>query len=64
MRQSIKNKISNIIALADKSTERTVVRSSTRMVNDNLSKAIRSHSDALVFKKELKNAFQMAKSKK
>ena len=61
MRQTIQNKITNLKALAKGSVSNSVAKSSSRIVNDNLSKAIRSERDAKVFRKELTIAFKLAK---
>ncbi|MEE4000833.1 hypothetical protein V1T75_10825 [Tenacibaculum sp. FZY0031] len=61
MRQTVQNKITNLKALAKGSTSNSIAKSSSRMVNDNLSKAIRSERDAKVFRKELTIAFKLAK---
>ncbi|MDG4715510.1 MULTISPECIES: hypothetical protein [Winogradskyella] len=61
MRQTVQNKITNLKALAKGSVSNSVAKSSSRIVNDNLSKAIRSERDAKVFRKELTIAFKLAK---
>ncbi|MBB4119765.1 hypothetical protein GGR32_002071 [Mesonia hippocampi] len=61
MRQTVQNKITNLKALAKDSVSNSVAKSSSRIVNDNLSKAIRSERDAKVFRKELTIAFKLAK---
>lgn len=53
MRQTVQNKITNLKALAKGSVSNSITKSSNRMVNDNLSKSIRTERDAKVFKKEL-----------
>ncbi|MDG5493240.1 hypothetical protein [Psychroserpens sp. SPM9] len=61
MRQTVQNKITNLKALAKGSVSNSIAKSSNRMVNDNLSKSIRTERDAKVFRKELSIAFNLAK---
>lgn len=61
MKQTVQNKISNLKALAKGSVSNSIAKSSNRMVNDNLSKAIRTERDAKVFRKELSIAIKLAK---
>jgi hypothetical protein len=61
MRQIVQNKITSLKALAKGSVSNSIAKSSSRIVNDNLSKAIRSERDAKVFRKELTIAFKLAK---
>lgn len=63
MNQTLQNKINKLKALAEKSpsSHDIVAKSPARIVNDNLSRAIRNERDAEIFRKELKNAFQLAK---
>jgi hypothetical protein len=61
MRQTVQNKISNLKALAKGSVSNSIAKSSNRMVNDNLSKSIRTERDAKVFRKELSIAIKLAK---
>lgn len=61
MRQTVQNKITNLKALAKGSVSNSATKSSSRIVNDNLSKAIRSERDAKIFRKELTIAFKLAK---
>lgn len=61
MRQTVKNKIINLKALAKGSVSNPIAKSSKRMINDNLSKSIRTERDAKVFRKELSVAFSLAK---
>lgn len=61
MRQSVKNKMTSLKALAKVSASNSNAKSSKRMVNDNLSKAIRNEKDAKVFRKDLSIAFNLAK---
>lgn len=61
MRQTVQNKITNLKALAKGSISNSIAKSSNRIVNDNLSKSIRTEKDAKVFRKELSIAFNLAK---
>ena len=61
MRQTVQNKITKLKSLAKGTASVSVAKSSSRMVNDNLSKAIRNERDAKVFRKELTIAFKLAK---
>lgn len=61
MRQTVQNKITNLKALAKGSISNSIAKSSNRIVNDNLSKSIRTERDAKVFRKELSIAFNLAK---
>jgi catabolite regulation protein CreA len=61
MRQTVQNKITNIKTLAKSSASNSIAKSSNRIVNDNLSKSIRTENDAKVFRKELSIAFKLAK---
>ena len=61
MRQTVQNKITNLKALAKGSVSNSITKSSNRMVNDNLSKSIRTERDAKVFRKELSIAIKLAK---
>ena len=61
MTQSVQNKITNLKALAKGSDSNSIAKSSNRMVNDNLSKSIRTEKDAVTFRKELSVAFKLAK---
>ncbi|MCK6608088.1 hypothetical protein [Flavobacterium sp.] len=61
MRQTVQNKITNLKALAKGSVSNSIAKSSNRMVNDNLSKSIRTERDAKVFRKELSIAIKLAK---
>lgn len=61
MRQTVQNKITNLKTLAKASVSNSIAKSSHRIVNDNLSKSIRSEKDAKVFRKELSVAFKLAK---
>lgn len=61
MRQTVQNKITNLKALAKGSVSNSTAKSSNRIVNDNLSKSIRTEKDAKVFQKELSIAFNLAK---
>lgn len=61
MKQNLQNKISRLKALAKGSTSNSIAKSSSRIINDNLSKSIRSEKDAKIFQKELKTAFKLAK---
>jgi hypothetical protein len=61
MRQTVQNKITTLKALAKGSVSNSIAKSSNRMVNDNLSKSIRTERDAKVFRKELSIAFNLAK---
>lgn len=61
MRQTVQNKITNLKALAKSSISNSIAKSSNKMVNDNLSKSIRTEKDARVFRKELSVAFKLAK---
>lgn len=61
MKQAVKNKIINLKTLAKGSISNSIAKSSNRIVNDNLSKSIRTERDAKVFIKELSIAFKLAK---
>lgn len=61
MRQTVQNKITNLKALAKGSASNSIAKSSNRIVNDNLSKSIRTERDAKVFRKELSIAIKLAK---
>lgn len=61
MRQTVQNKITDLKALAKGSVSNSIAKSSNRIINDNLSKSIRSEKDAKVFRKELSIAFKLAK---
>ncbi|HEX9600833.1 MAG TPA: hypothetical protein VF985_05035 [Mariniflexile sp.] len=61
MKQTVQNKITNLKAIAKSSASISIAKSSSRMVNDNLSKSIRSERDAKIFRKELTVAFKLAK---
>lgn len=61
MRQTIKNKITTLKTIAKNSTTNSGAKSGSVANNDNLSKAIRNEKDAVVFRKELANAFRLAK---
>lgn len=61
MRQTVQNKITNLKALAKDSVSNSIAKSSNRMINDNLSKSIRTERDAKVFRKELSIAIRLAK---
>ena len=61
MKPSVQHKINTLKALAKGSAASPIAKNSPRMVNDNLSKSIRSEKDAKVFKKELNTAFKLAK---
>jgi hypothetical protein len=61
MIQTVQNKITNLKALAKGSVTNSIAKSSNRMVNDNLSKSIRTERDAKIFRKELSIAFKLAK---
>lgn len=61
MRQTVKNKITNLKALAKGSISNSIAKRSNRIVNDNLSKSIRTERDAKIFRKELSIAFKLAK---
>jgi hypothetical protein len=61
MRQTVQNKITNLKALAKGSVSNSIAKSSNRIVNDNLSKSIRTERDAKVFRKELSIAIKLAK---
>lgn len=61
MRKTVQNKIIKLKALAKGNLSNSTAKSSSRIVNDNLSKAIRNKRDAKVFRKELTTAFKLAK---
>lgn len=61
MRQTVQNKITNLKALAKDNVSNSIAKSSNRMINDNLSKSIRTERDAKVFRKELSIAIKLAK---
>lgn len=61
MRQTVQNKITNLKALAKGSVSNSIAKSSNRIVNDNLSKSIRTERDAKIFRKELSIAIKLAK---
>lgn len=61
MKQTVQNKITDLKALAKGSVSNSTAKSSNRIINDNLSKSIRSEKDAKVFRKELSIAFKLAK---
>ena len=61
MRPSLQNKINSLKTLAKHTTPNSMAKSSTKMVNDNLSKSIRTERDAKIFRKELSMAFKLAK---
>jgi len=63
MNQAILNKIDRIIALSRETIDAKnfVAETSARIINDNLSKSIRSQKEARIFKKELEAAFKLAK---
>ena len=62
MKQSIKNKINSIKALAKNNVQSTPkIESISSNHNDSLSTAIRNKKEADIFKKELSNAFKLAK---
>ena len=62
MKQTIQNKINNLKALAKNNVSSTTkVESISSNHNDSLSKAIRNKKEADIFKKELSNAFKLAK---
>lgn len=63
MRDVVQHKINSLKAIASKGEDKssTVVKNSSRIVNDNLSKSIRNEKDAKVFRKELSIAFKLAK---
>jgi hypothetical protein len=61
MRQTVQNKITSLKALAKGSASNSIAKSSNRIVNDNLSKSIRTERDAKVFRKELSIAIKLAK---
>jgi len=62
MKQTIQNRINSVKAISVAKKEIVVGKaSSVRIVNDNLSKSIRTKKDAEVFQNELKIAIQLAK---
>lgn len=62
MKQAVKHKINALKALAKGGVSKNIMlKSSSRIVNDNLSKAIRNERDAEIFRKELSIAFKLAK---
>lgn len=61
MRQILKDKIDNLKEMAEgKSNSKLMSSEAIRIVNDNLSKSIRTRKDAEIFKEELNIAFQLA----
>ena len=62
MKQSIQNKINSLKALAKNNVQPTPkIESISSNHNDSLSTAIRNKKEADIFKKELSNAFKLAK---
>lgn len=62
MKQSVQNKINNLKKRAKTGpVSDTASKSSSRIINDNLSRSIRTEKDANVFRKELSMAFKLAK---
>jgi hypothetical protein len=62
MKQTIQNRINNVKAISVAKKEIVVgTASSVRIINDNLSKSIRTKKDADIFQNELKIAIQQAK---
>ena len=62
MKPTIQNRINNVKAISVAKKEIVVgTASSVRIINDNLSKSIRTKKDADIFQNELKIAIQQAK---
>lgn len=62
MKQTIQNRINSVKAISLAKKEIVIGKAfSVRIVNDNLSKSIRTKKDADIFQNELKIAIQQAK---